>query len=627
MKTQRLKQAFYGFLLGAALTAAPAAACRADVLYEAPLTDTEWAGSSDSILYEAPLTDAGIAPALTGETALGAGSGVTDGSSGEAPLASLYASATDNTRSSTAAYSGAFGDQLSGFARELYQDRVEYYGVGHSTGALKKSYSKTSAPAALTFEAECVTDSAGRQTYDQSDPDAQSALRELIFAMQSATDAFKHDYPQVFWMRSPKTFTYAFSTERWASGKTASFHLSQIIYSPVESYPGANGDISAFFSSVKSAASQIRSGADKDGDGNGVTTAEEIVAEANKYLCDRLSYDYAGLARAEQITALEASKQRKVAVDYSFRIYSAAAAFIDTVPAQVVCEGYAKAMKVICDQLNIPCALVCGKATSGEFHMWNAVRINGVWYLVDSTWNDLQSSNKELYLFVTDKGTRRTASRNFSYSTNTTLFNYPVISGTCLKGHHAYSGNTCMFCGTLKGQEPSASTGTDGTKIDIHEAQVASIAIQYYTGKAKKPALKLTYNGQELEAGTDYTISYSNNVKPGTARITVQGIGAYSGTRKFTFRIRLQKPAVRGLASRKGAATFRFKKVKGAKYYQVQYSYSKDFSGAKAVRVSGRYFLNVKNLKKGRRIYFRVRAVYGSEQGEWSNIWTCTVKS
>ena len=59
-----------------------------------------------------------------------------------------------------------------------------------------------------------------------------------------------------------------------------------------------------------------------------------------------------------------------------------------------VCEGYARAFKVLCDKKNIPCMLVVGWAKenssdAAEDHMWNEVQMeDGNWYAVDVTWND-----------------------------------------------------------------------------------------------------------------------------------------------------------------------------------------------------------------------------------------------
>ena len=65
-----------------------------------------------------------------------------------------------------------------------------------------------------------------------------------------------------------------------------------------------------------------------------------------------------------------------------------------------------------------------------------------------------------------------------------------------------------------------------------------SVANQYYTGKAVKPALAVKYNDiTTLQNGYDYTVTYSNNVNVGTAKITIKGIGNYTGTVTKTFKI------------------------------------------------------------------------------------------
>lgn len=59
-----------------------------------------------------------------------------------------------------------------------------------------------------------------------------------------------------------------------------------------------------------------------------------------------------------------------------------------------VCEGYARAFKILCDKIGIPCILAVGNAFASmgaapESHMWNEIKMNdGNWYAVDVTWND-----------------------------------------------------------------------------------------------------------------------------------------------------------------------------------------------------------------------------------------------
>ena len=57
------------------------------------------------------------------------------------------------------------------------------------------------------------------------------------------------------------------------------------------------------------------------------------------------------------------------------------------VSGSAVCEGYSKAMKLLCDRIGIPCVLVGGSA-GGEAHMWNYVQLDGGYYLLDATFDD-----------------------------------------------------------------------------------------------------------------------------------------------------------------------------------------------------------------------------------------------
>ena len=72
-----------------------------------------------------------------------------------------------------------------------------------------------------------------------------------------------------------------------------------------------------------------------------------------------------------------------------------------------VCEGYARAFKLICDEMNIPCIIVTGLATDEdctENHAWNIVRKGKNNYHVDVTWNSsvYQCTKFPLYYNVSD---------------------------------------------------------------------------------------------------------------------------------------------------------------------------------------------------------------------------------
>lgn len=58
-----------------------------------------------------------------------------------------------------------------------------------------------------------------------------------------------------------------------------------------------------------------------------------------------------------------------------------------------------------------------------------------------------------------------------------------------------------------------------------------------YTGAKKTPEVGVSYYDMPLKKGTSYTVTYKDNVEPGTATVTVKGKGDFTGTRTLTFNI------------------------------------------------------------------------------------------
>lgn len=71
----------------------------------------------------------------------------------------------------------------------------------------------------------------------------------------------------------------------------------------------------------------------------------------------------------------------------------------------------------------------------------------------------------------------------------------------------------------------------------LTEAVISSIPDQKWTGSAIEPDVTVSLNDKELIRDIDYTLSYKYNVNPGSATVTVDGIGNYTSWKSASFKI------------------------------------------------------------------------------------------
>ncbi|BCN32722.1 transglutaminase domain-containing protein [Anaeromicropila herbilytica] len=66
-----------------------------------------------------------------------------------------------------------------------------------------------------------------------------------------------------------------------------------------------------------------------------------------------------------------------------------------------VCEGIAKSVKALCDQLSIPCIVVISENNPEKNikyrHAWNVIKIHGVWYHLDATFDNTLGKKEVRY--------------------------------------------------------------------------------------------------------------------------------------------------------------------------------------------------------------------------------------
>ena len=137
------------------------------------------------------------------------------------------------------------------------------------------------------------------------------------------------------------------------------------------------------------------------------------------------------------------------------------------------------------------------------------------------------------------------------------------------------------------------------SRISISKASVTLSTSTYaYDGKAKKPGVTVKLNGKTLKNGTDYTVSYSNNTKVGTATVKITGKGNYTGSVSKTFKIKnnFKKATVSGISTKAftgknitQSITVKYngKTLKNGTDYTVSYSNNKKV-GKATVKITGK---------------------------------------
>ncbi len=103
-------------------------------------------------------------------------------------------------------------------------------------------------------------------------------------------------------------------------------------------------------------------------------------------------------------------------------------AYSSLLEGKSICEGYARAMQMLLDNVGIDNYLIIGDGTSGgtiEPHMWNVVEIDGYNYHLDVTWNDgvFDDTDSFFYFNVTDAYIMRDHS-NLEPENNNCSYNY-----------------------------------------------------------------------------------------------------------------------------------------------------------------------------------------------------------
>ena len=190
-------------------------------------------------------------------------------------------------------------------------------------------------------------------SYEFSQPAAYASAEEANSSLQTqvsrAYEAFYRDYPDVFCLdKSGVSFSAQYYT------------ASDVLY--ISGFSLKVAFTASSYQSQKAALEQAVNAILQGASGTDYDKARYF----HDAILDRCSYN-SGAVSVYQPMSCEA--------------YGA------LVEGSAICEGYAKAFKLLCNRAGIACEIV-GGTVNGEAHMWNYVQIGGDYYLVDATFDD-----------------------------------------------------------------------------------------------------------------------------------------------------------------------------------------------------------------------------------------------
>ena len=297
-------------------------------------------------------------------------------------------------------------------------------------------------------------------------------------------------------------------------------------------------------------------------------------------------------------------------------------------------ESYHQAMALILGVMGVK-----SQRLSADGKVWTLVNVGGSWMHVDAAEDDKRSGDlQHLFFGLTDTQMKRIRSGYTPQSgftaTNANL-NYYMRTGNVTKWSNeiknkiaaqldagktsftitspVYSDTAvydvlCDFVAgslsntTISGKQvlvQFVNKGPGSYKSSYYQVTTKSLNSPYMvvsdlktsyaaTGSAITPTPTLTLNGTRLRLNTDYSITYKNNVNPGTATMVITGKNGYTGsiTKTFTITATATNPIV---------ATGTWKKSSGKWWFQYDSATratqgGKTYPASEWVKISGKLY-------------------------------------
>ena len=195
-----------------------------------------------------------------------------------------------------------------------------------------------------------------------------------------ALTALSHDRPDMFWI--PRNI-YVFYSYNSRTGQIIDVYLT---FNPEEYYNTAENQREVYGLDEAMRDAMLEQLDAKVDEAVALTASldnnfeKEIVI--HDYICGHVRYDYDTAGISNPYATVGADPTAGGGYNpLSFTAYGA------LVNGRAVCEGYSRAMQLICQKIGIPCGLITGFA-NGKGHMWNIINPGDGCYYLDVTFDD-----------------------------------------------------------------------------------------------------------------------------------------------------------------------------------------------------------------------------------------------
>lgn len=129
----------------------------------------------------------------------------------------------------------------------------------------------------------------------------------------------------------------------------------------------------------------------------GLQTDSQKVKAVNDYIVNYVAYDY----QAENCSAYDALAE-----------------------GTTICRGYSLLAYRLLEEMGVPAKIITG-ASNGGPHAWNLVKVGGLWYNLDVTWNDTSESSR---FYLKSDRDFSDHSRDTDFATSQFYAQYPMTA-------------------------------------------------------------------------------------------------------------------------------------------------------------------------------------------------------